>query len=398
MPAERSLNPYRPFRPSNPTNGIEKLPNENVIPPLEPEHHAQPTLEELTPPPPPPPPTPPPPPIEKDIVAPRRTSLTAVFLFSLLSLLAALGIFSYFKIQPQLLTLSLAKELGKPSKNLVQSFGKASQSLTIIVQLITQGSASPPPATSTQGVLGESTSLPSPAYPAARAEDEYTNELRLLKEASLNAKMAIMQVEKDLDILQNRLPITFPDGAQEMVRKSQEAALSVYSLIPEFKKVVDYYSTITSVEIDLLPTVTSIVNLIVDLASARDPSLYLDKLESLRQTVEDLETRTQALGAVLPEGLEKVQEDNLKTFTIITILLSDIEKSITKYSFKRFSDAVQKMSIDLEVVSTRAKTLELSFWQETGLLKRTQAIEADLSKLASQIEVVRQENRLLFFR
>jgi len=443
MTARKNLKPYRPFGAFSHDEGLEQLPNESVIIPSPPgpknksegdsfnaqkrnstfqvdsapRPHLQGVKEaakgEISPSIPdptetkpyfPPPrtdgPTPLTPvdetPIEQNFVVAKKNSvIPAVFSLVAIFIITVFGIYAYFEIQPKLRGISIVKGLESSTKSLSQSFNKVDEALSNLVGLISSSDSEPSPKSPTQptSVLGQSTqeNLPSPT------EDEYTNALRALKEAALNGKSAVASAEKDLETFQSRIPVSYPDSVGDIVEEAQPLSSRSDGLLFEVKKVTDFYSTVSSIQIDLLPTIKSMLVLIVELSQSPSPALYSDKLSSLKQTVASLETQTRALNIFLPEGLEKVQDDNLAVFTLLGSYLKDLEDAIGTGSFKKFANATQKLGIDLEVITTRAKTLELSYWQETGLLKKTKTFSTDLDNFSSKLSTFKKNNKLPFF-
>lgn len=218
----------------------------------------------------------------------------------------------------------------------------------------------------------------------SQLEDETITDLRLVTaKAHVCGESAVTSRDK-LTLLSSALPQHFPTPLTAVGSELLSVVHESESYLAEAERAARYYEVITDVQIVLVPATVSLVNLVQDLYFTSNPSVYLGKIDTLAETVDSLNQRVEDLSDSLPEGMEKLHVDNLTVFTLFSKLLSETKTAVSEDDFSRFDEAVVEFEVDLEVLATRAKTYELDFWQNTGLLK-------DYGELSTRYEQVKTE-------
>jgi len=221
--------------------------------------------------------------------------------------------------------------------------------------------------------------------------------LREIKQTANHGQDGVSEARTNLELLRNSADSDYPTKLKSLYKKVDLAMTDTQNYLSEAKKTVDYYDMITGVSIELVPAVTSINVLIVDLASTTQPQLYLDKIEELLDTITDLtDIATDYPQSSVPKGLESLHADNITTLELIDKTVKGIKQSVITNDGELFADYVTKFGIDLEVVSTRAKVYELSFWQQSKLFKNHEALDEQFDEITNQISDLKGQNSVPF--
>jgi hypothetical protein len=215
-----------------------------------------------------------------------------------------------------------------------------------------------------------------------QAEDESVTELRQVMTQARDCESSVDTSRDKIDSLSSSMPGHFPGALSDVGDSLSEIVQDGGNYISEADKTSHYYEVLSEVQIELVPTTISVVNLVLDLYEVSDPTLYLDTIEELMITIGALGQKIEALSDYLPEGMDKLHADNLAVFDLFAELLSETQVAVSNGDFYRFDDAVVEFDIGLELLATRAKTYELSFWQGTELFKDYKS----LSSLCDQVE------------
>lgn len=216
----------------------------------------------------------------------------------------------------------------------------------------------------------------------SQLESEVTADLRLVMAKARHCGESIAASRSKLLFLSSSLPQRFPGPLAATGVELESLIQESESYLLEAERIAHYYEVITDVQIELVPATISLVNLVQDLYLAPRPTIYLGKINTLAGTVDDLKREVETLSDSLPAGMEKLHEDNLAVFTLFSKLLAETRMAVSKDDFSRFDRAVADFEAELEVLATRAKSYELSFWQETVLFEGYE----ELSSRYDQIE------------
>lgn len=200
-------------------------------------------------------------------------------------------------------------------------------------------------------------------------EDETTTNLRQVAAKAQFCGDSVTASRNKLTLLTSTVPQRFPTplstAGDELLRLVQESE----RYLLEAEKTARYYEVVSAVQIELVPAMISLVDLVQDLYYASNPAVYVGKIDSLAATIDTLNLKVGELSDFLPSGMEKLHADDLTVFTLFSKLLAETKIAVSEDSFSRFDKAVAEFEVELEVLATRARNYELDFWQTTGLLK-----------------------------
>lgn len=220
-------------------------------------------------------------------------------------------------------------------------------------------------------------------------EDETTADLRQVMVKAQLCGDSVTASRNELTLLSSILPQHFPAPLVATESELSDLVRESESYLLEVEKTAHYYKVITDIQIELVPTTVSLVNLVQDLYLASNPSVYLGKIDTLATTVNKLNERVEELSDSLPSGMNRLHADNLTVFTLFSKLLAETKAAVSKDDFAQFDKAVAEFEVELEVLATRAKTYELDFWQKTELLKGYGELSTQLNRIETELEKFR---------
>ncbi len=200
-------------------------------------------------------------------------------------------------------------------------------------------------------------------------ESGATADLRLLMEKARACEAAADVSRDKFDLFATALPSHLPTPLASVEDDLGTLAEEGESYLTEAQRAARYYQVITDVQIGLVPATVSLVDLVQDLYLASNPVIYLGALDTLAATVDNLAQQVEGLSGFLPTGMAWLHEDNREVFSLYRWLLGEAKLAVSSLDFAHFDKAVTQFERELETLATRAKTYELSFWQETPLLK-----------------------------
>ena len=100
--------------------------------------------------------------------------------------------------------------------------------------------------------------------------------------------------------------------------------------------------------------------------------------------------------ADLPQGMEDLHRDNVQILTMWLENITDIKRAVSNHDFRTFVTSVAIFRQKLEPLSSRAKTLEINFWQNNKPLHNGKKIIIDLSKDKKTIEEIKKNSKIPF--
>ncbi|MFA6005852.1 MAG: hypothetical protein WC775_05210 [Patescibacteria group bacterium] len=148
--------------------------------------------------------------------------------------------------------------------------------------------------------------------------------------------------------------------------------------LKEMYKTAHFYHEATAVNIELNPLLASWLVLMQTLVETKQPELSLGKVDELRNTLQKLQNRLLALeDSGLPQGIDDLHADNKKIITLLMQNMDDIKTAIKTENFRTFVNSVQTLAESIDPLSLRAKTLEISFWQNNPAFKKHTTLVQD---------------------
>lgn len=304
----------------------------------------------------------------------------------------ALGDYLWFSLLPQLQSAQLAARLRSPLEEMKLGMEKVNEQISSLFTLLS-GEKVPPPESASldlgkafeelkERVAGAKTSSGFYDFLLASRQDlldssgritqlqkDGVTRAREVETKALLGKRVIADTRGSFLLLQAEAKAAFPEPLQEAEKKLGSLLDSTSSYLSEAEKTANYYAVISDVQVNLVPATVSLVTLTQEISKSSKPAVYLTKVAELSATVGGLGERLTTLNNSLPSGMEKLHQDNLAVFSLLTTFFSETRESVSKSDSSRFDRAITNFGAGLEILSTRAKTYELDFWQKTRVLK-----------------------------
>lgn len=227
-------------------------------------------------------------------------------------------------------------------------------------------------------------------------EDPTTTKIRQLKEMAIKGEGATSDGKKKAESLKTIVTDSkIPTLAKDVNQSVRDNLTETETYLSESEKISKYYNFISGIQLELNPALKSLASLIINLIFSQNPDAYLGKIDELSTTLVRLGKSVETYPASsIPTGFSNLHEDNVKVFKILGDYLAGIKKAVLEKDFPTLAQASEKFSSDIEILSTRAKTAELSFWQDnktirsySDLSSKFQAVKKDLESLERNSKV-----------
>lgn len=220
---------------------------------------------------------------------------------------------------------------------------------------------------------------------AAQMESQNVLDARVVGEKAQAGKQAVSQARGSYLLLLSEVPSGFPTPLRRIEGQTQALLILTDAYLQEAQRTVNFYAVTSEIQIELVPTTVSLVTLIQEVYASTVPSVYLGKIADLSRTILSLEGKLKSLNGALPEGMEKLHEDNLSVFSLLNNFLSETKEAVAQNDQDRFNQAVVSFEVELGVLANRAKTYELNFWQKTKVLKGYAQVEAGFNSVLEDL-------------
>lgn len=225
-----------------------------------------------------------------------------------------------------------------------------------------------------------------PAIINVRTMREYSQKCQ---EEIQNSLLVLDKLQVNVDSLEN-LPITRQSnqGLKEVVNDGQ-------NYLNQAQKICHYYLEIAEVELEIYPATISLVGLVYDLALTENPELHLNRLAEIEAKFQDQEKVIDSMPQEeIPSGMENLHQDNRQTVALILEFTGRIKSAIEGTNKKVLLEASEKFTSDSTVITDRARTQEVTFWQNCQTLRNFASLSSRLSQLKSQLQKIKDENQV----
>lgn len=163
----------------------------------------------------------------------------------------------------------------------------------------------------------------------------------------------------------------------------------------ECSKIADYYYKILDIRIELIPFLASYTALIQEISQTSNPDIYLNRIEELENTITKLHSDIVSFkDEDLPLGINTLHQDNIKTLKLLKDNLREIKSSVILKNYSSFLTAILTLGQNIEPLSTRAVSLEISFWQNNKTLKEGNKLKESYNKVKQLLESLVEENKI----
>lgn len=237
-------------------------------------------------------------------------------------------------------------------------------------------------------VMGESTAL----------ESARVTLLRKLKDAANQGSDSVSLADNKLKELMDYLNNTNIKSSLGKISTDLETNnQNTKTYLDQAGKTTSYYSKISDIQIKLEPLLASYNSMLTG-ATYDGPSLYLDRIQEIDSSMNSISNDINKVNkSDLPQGLEDLHNDNLKVVDILSQNIKDVQFAMKNNDGSAFTNAILLLGQQLEPLSTRAISLELSFWQNNEQLTKHTNIVADYQKQETELNKIIKENKLPFF-
>jgi hypothetical protein len=241
-------------------------------------------------------------------------------------------------------------------------------------------------------VLGEKITL----------ESNRTSKLRQLKEYAKNGSVSASNATRNLNNLQQSMgPMIDTSLNTELsgvLRDLSSNNLKAQSYVSQATMTTKYYEQISEIQIKMEPMLASYLSLINEVAQTSTPDLYMERIKDIESTITEIEQEIRIIpSSEIPEDMEALHTDNLKVCEILLNNVKDVRKSFETKNYIAFLKTLMQLSQQLEPISKRAVSEELSFWQDNSYLRSGTAIIKEYEKQDNSVKSIIQKNKVPFF-
>ncbi|MEI6532332.1 MAG: hypothetical protein WCO06_00685 [Candidatus Roizmanbacteria bacterium] len=132
----------------------------------------------------------------------------------------------------------------------------------------------------------------------------------------------------------------------------------------------EYYSQMATIQIQMSSLLSTYITLLQQIAEMPNPTLYEEKLGTTLITMKDIQNNIKKIEInELPEEILDLHNDNIKTADILVSNMSEIEKTVKVSDYKGYLKGIIKLQQDLEPITIRSLSTELSFWNNNKIIK-----------------------------
>ncbi len=197
------------------------------------------------------------------------------------------------------------------------------------------------------------------------------------------------------------LKTSFASAKDSTIKDSLKDANLTISDSEEFtsesKKVANYYTTITEVYIKLLPSLTQAYTLLNDITTTSTPQTYRSQITDLKNTYTELKNKLSGIPVSdLPSGIEELNRNNIKILEILETFMQNVGTAVDRLDAGFLVSSSQQFSSDLGATGTKAYTNELSFWQDTQVVKAYANLDLKFKKHSDSLQKVLDSSKTPF--
>lgn len=237
-----------------------------------------------------------------------------------------------------------------------------------------------------QNILGEQSIEPT-LITSLRKIKEFSNQVI---EFSSEGKTKLEEIKNSIENINVK-----NDQLHNILTELQNLNNDATFYFKECSKIADYYYKILDIRIELIPFLASYVALIQEISQTSNPDIYLNRIEELENTITKLHSDIVSFkDEDLPLGINTLHQDNIKTLKLLKDNLREIKSSVILKNYSSFLTAILTLKQNIEPLSTRAVSLEISFWQNNKILKEGNKLKDSYNKVKKGLESLIEENKI----
>jgi len=212
------------------------------------------------------------------------------------------------------------------------------------------------------------------AVPAYDPNQESRKHRELADDISKKATDALELNNKLVDLAE----ISVPSGAKELKEQASKLEKSTAGYIDQALDTSKYYVDLSEAAIELVRLASSIY-------SAKDIDNAISTLSGLKTKFAEYEKTK------LPEGMENYNKDIVETFDLLLIFYQDVQGGKLNTE-QKILNAYESFVANLQSISVRAVSDEISFWQNNQALNSYDELADQQTNVLKTAEQVKDQN------